>query len=51
MFFEVSAKTGKNVEEAYYSLFREILMNYNQPEPIILNSEEKINEKSNKCAK
>ena len=48
-FFEVSAKTGKNVEEAYYSLFREILMDYKKP--IILDDKEKEDEKKNKCAK
>ena len=49
-FFEVSAKTGKNVEEAYYSLLREILMDYNEPAPIILNNNKKIDEKKNRCA-
>ena len=44
-FFEVSAKTGKNVEEAYYSLFREILMDYKEPIPFILNDKEKKDEK------
>ena len=48
-FFEVSAKTGKNVEEAFNSLFREILMDYKKP--IILNDKEKKDEKKNRCAK
>ena len=47
-FFEVSAKTGKNVEETFNSLFREILMDYK--EPIMLNDNDKKAEK-NKCAK
>ena len=50
-FFEVSAKTGKNVEEAYYSLFREIFKDYKEPSPIILSDKEKKDEKKKRCAK
>ncbi len=49
-FFEVSPKTGKNVEEALNSLVREILIDYKEPANIILNNEEKKDEK-NKCTK
>ena len=34
-FFEASAKTGKNIKEDYYSLFREILIDYKENEPKI----------------
>ena len=50
-FFEASAKTGKNIKEAYYSLFREILRDYKENVPKILDDKNKINKKGNNCAK
>ena len=51
IFFKASAKTGKNIKEAYYSLFREILIDYKENEPKILNDKNKMNKKGNNCAK
>ena len=49
-YFEVSAKTGKNVNEAFISLIKDIIINNQKQNSTFLNDKKEKNNK-NKCAK
>ena len=50
-FFEVSAKIGKNVKEAFISLIKDIIINYKTQENKIQINKAEPSDKKYKCAK